>query len=70
MEPFCFRYLNTLLKAAYITQNIKKTISKMARGCTADSMIRSRGRLQERFTDGFMLHMAVGSFRPAESGMP
>ncbi len=67
MALFCFRYLNTRLKAAYITQNIKKIT---ARGCMADSMIRSRGRLQERLTDGFMLYMSADSFRPAESGMP
>ena len=40
------------------------------RGCMADSIICSRGKLQERFTDGFMLHRTAGSFRPAESGMP
>lgn len=70
MEMFYFRYLKTRQKAAFFTQNISNLVSKTARGCMADSMVRSRGRLQQRFTYGFMLYMPAGSFRPAESGMP
>lgn len=69
MEVFYFRYLKTRLKTALLTQNINNLASKTAGGCMADSMICSRGRLRERFKDGFMPYMPAGSFRPAESGM-
>ena len=70
MEMFYFRHLETRRKAAFLTQNINNLVFKTAGGCIADSMICSRGRLRERFKDGFMPYMPAGSLRPAESGMP
>ena len=67
---FYFGYLKTRLKTAFLTQNINNLVSRTARGCMADSMVCSRGRLREWFMDSFTPHMPAGSFRLAESGMP